>query len=373
MRVRVTATNSFGSGSATSAQTAVVSALDVAPPPVDSTPSPEPSTPPAGFPASFFTGPAGDGNLVPPGGYPSTRVWTGVWPCCGTVQDGHNQLLALEAAVGKKLDIRGGFNNGTCNFVPVDSYAANGWVPVITFSPNVYVNQITNGSQDGCFTTFARGVAAQPYKIILGLLHEFNGTWFRYSYWLNGDGTTRRATGAEFRAAWQHVVDIFRREGAFPKVSLMLNYAEGFYGNGDVMDEAQAYPGDAYVDWVSSDGYNHNASGAWCGTHAGWCELSVFTHGRPAPTNTPVGVEKDFRGIKPYAVAETGTLEAGDGGAKKGQWHRNAGSYITNQMPGAYAYIYFDVNYTDGDWRVRTSTESLNGFRDMVHMPRFGG
>jgi Glycosyl hydrolase family 26 len=333
--------------------------------------------PPSGYPASFFTGPAAAGNLLPAGGYPSTRAWVGIWPCCGTVTDGHNQLLALERDVRRKLDIRGGFNNGTCSFMPVDSYVANNWVPVITFSPNVYVNQITNGSRDSCFTTFARGVAAQPHKIILRLLHEFNGTWFRYSHWLNSDGSTRRATGPEFKAAWERVVGILRQEGALRKASLMLNYAEGFYGNGDVMDERLAYPGDEDVDWVSSDGYNHNNSGAWCGFHAGWCEFAeIFTHGRVAPANTPMGVERDFRGVKPYAVAETGSCEAGDGGAKRGQWHRNAGSYITDHMPGVYAYIYFDVDYTDqnscgGDWRIRTSAESLNGFRDMVSMPRF--
>jgi Glycosyl hydrolase family 26 len=334
---------------------------------------------PSGYPASFFTGPAGNGILLPAGGYPSTRTWVGASVCCGTFADGNNILLALEQDVGRKLDIRSHFNNGTCIFQSQDSVVYNGWVPVVTFAPNAYVNEISNGGQDSCFKTFAQGIAAQSHRVIVRLLHEFNGTWFRYSFWRNSNGTTRRATPAEFKAAWERIVGIFRQEGAVRKAALMISYDEGHYGNpGDGFDETLAYPGHEDVDWVSSDGYNHNASGAWCGFHAGWCEFAeIFTHGRVAPTHTPVGVEKDFRGVKPYAVAETGTCEFGDGGAKRGQWHRNAGSYITNHMPGVYAYIYFDVhdsgqgNPCDGDWRIRTSAESLTGFRDMVNMPRF--
>jgi hypothetical protein len=71
-------------------------------------------------------------------------------------------------------------------------------------------------------------------------------------------------TAADYRAAWRHVVDIFRREGA-NNVSFAW-VAHGFLRDGQPdpsVDHAIAsyYPGDRYVDWIGSDTFDREPIG----------------------------------------------------------------------------------------------------------------
>jgi hypothetical protein len=104
MRVHVTATNSYGSGSATSAQTAGVTAM--APAQLTSSlPPSEPFSEPAGFPHSFFTGPLGKANIVPG---KTTGALLGTWlpGVPGWTWEQQKQLfLDRQAYVGRKYDI----------------------------------------------------------------------------------------------------------------------------------------------------------------------------------------------------------------------------------------------------------------------------
>src|SRR6185436_8471094 len=48
---------------------------------------------------------------------------------------------------------------------------------------------------------------------------------------------------------------------------------------------------------------------------------------------------------KPMMIGETGTLEAGDGGAKKAEWYKQAfSSQLTTQFPKIKAVVLFDWN-----------------------------
>jgi hypothetical protein len=321
-----------------------------------------------GYPTSFYTGPAGATNLLPPNGtYPSNGAWLGIAPGGPgkTFDDGTNQQLSREAAVGHKIPIAHRFA-GSCSFPTphANALVANGWIPMISWQFNSFADQVINGSQDACITSFAQGAASWGHPFFLRIFWEFNGDWMNYSKLSTGG----LASSTQERDMWRHTVDVMTRAG-LTKASFVWAPGEGHYGNGDTLNEAAAYPGDNYVDWVASDGYNYNSSDGWCGAmgrpHTGWCTFEDIFHDSIVSGGN---VEQDFRGRKPYMVAETGSTEGTTG--QKQQWLTDADSRIKAAFPGLYAFVYFDIDTrsTEGccNWRLDSTANVLDGFNVMA-------
>jgi Glycosyl hydrolase family 26 len=305
----------------------------------------------------FFTGPAGKGIILPPrkGAF------------FGTAQSGEesvaSQLARLESSIGRKIDIEHRYMQRTCSLDVrvIRAAARRGHIPMISWFPDpANGGDLLRGGADPCIRSVGRQIARQPYKILLRPYWEFNGDWMPWSRDIDGS----LLTAEEHKAMWRRTVDRLRQAEAFPKASIVWCPNEGHYGNGDAFDETVAYPGDAYVDWVCSDGYNFNSSLAWCGQHAGWCDFSEIFHDQR-------NVEQDFRGRKPLLVGETGTVEDLSDPKRKGNWFRDARTFIKSSMPGARGLVYFDIAYTDGDWRIATTQASLAGLRELVSDPYF--
>ena len=321
--------------------------------------SAESSARPTGFPKSFYTGPAGSNVILP--------TKRGV--LLGTAQTGSyasvkHQLQALEATIGRKLDIEHRYMQGTCSLDRslVRAIVKRGHIPMISWLPSTRNGgAIMRGDADTCIRTFGRQIAAQPHRILLRPYWEFNGDWYEHSKDLDGS----LLTADEHKAMWRRSIDRLRDGGAFPKASVVWCPGEGHYGNGDSFDEDTAYPGDSYVDWVCSDGYNMNSPDSWCGSHAGWCEFSeIFTHGGLVP-----GVEQAFRNRKPFMVGETGSVEGS--AEQKREWFLDIRKSVKLTMPGMLGLVYFDVSYANQDWRIGTSESALNGFRSLAASPHF--
>jgi hypothetical protein len=352
IRVAVTAKNSVGSTTATSAQTAVVAAS------TSST---------SGYPASFFGGPAGTNIVLPPnGGYPARGAWIGE-----ASANGLTQVQSREQYFGRKFNIYAYYASNRCDPWPTTlaQAASAGYIPMISWYPNpYYADQIINGLADSCIKSFGNAVANQSAKVFVRPYWEFNGGWQPFSK--NSDGT--RATAAQEKQMWQHTIDVLRTTGFFSKASVVWSVNEGYYNNGDAWNNPTPYPGDNYVDWVASGSYNWDSSTAWCGLHAGWCSFAeAVTHGRYAPTYTPIGVEASFRGKKPYLVGESGSIEDPNTAGRKGQWMVDMGNYAKTYMPGLYAIVYFDTAYNGSSWNLDTSTSSMNGFKSFANTPYF--
>jgi hypothetical protein len=124
------------------------------------------------------------------------------------------------------------------------------------------------------------------------------------------------------------------------------------------------YPGNAYVDWVGMDGYNRGTAGAV----SSWREFPrIFTR-----------LYNDYAATKPVMVAETGSVEAG---GDKAAWISNARAAIETQYLGIRAVTWFngmDSTQSGGststfDWRVTTSSTSLQAYTSMGHDPYFNG
>jgi hypothetical protein len=363
LRVVVTASNGGGSSTATSAASPVVASAA------------------AGtitYPASFFTGPAGSGNILPT----KQGAFLGVWPGKSETLADQTQHLNNDAAYfGRKLDIYhihyGVWSPDTCfvtsgatDYQPVvsgkENWAVNnGMIPLVSWTPDYYVDQITSGQADACLISFAQRYAAWGKRFMLRMYWEFNGYWEKWSK--NSNGTL--ATAAQQIAMWRHTVDVMRNAG-MTNASWVWAPDEGGWGR----DIAQAsYPGDSYVDWVASDAYNWNDPSAWCGTHGGWCSFSdIFHHGQTGTSAT--GVEVSFRGRKPYMVAETGTMEDPNTAGRKGQWMTAMRDSVKSDFPDLYAIVYMDIDYsaTGGpDWALNTSASSLDGFKALATDPYF--
>jgi hypothetical protein len=354
LRVVVTATNTGGSASATSTQTSAVATTS--------------TTTTSGYPASFFTGPAGTNVLLPAnGGYPSSGAWIGE-----VSGNGLTQTASREQYFGRKFNIYSFYAQNRCDPYPsiLASVVSAGHIPLISWYPTpAYADQIIKGDADSCIRSFGNAIASQSARVFIRPYWEFNGGWLNFAK--NSDGT--RATADEEKQMWQHTVDVLRTTNALSKASLVWCPHEGYYNNGDSYNNPTPYPGDNYVDWVCSDSFNHNLSTAWCGPyHTGWCTFAEgFTHGNYAPTYTPRGVEHDFRGRKPYMIAETASIEDPNTSGRKGQWIVDMGKYAKTYMPGLYALVYFDLPYGTVDWSLNTSTSSMDGFKSFASDPYF--
>ncbi|MEP7357504.1 MAG: hypothetical protein ABI847_09725, partial [Anaerolineales bacterium] len=130
---------------------------------------------------------------------------------------------------------------------------------------------------------------------------------------------------------------------------------------------ASVYPGDDYVDWTCLDGYNKYTT--WLGLQ------SVFTgsgiNWLYDSYNEILAVAPD----KPIMIGETGSLEAGDGGAKKAAWLTDA---FTNQLPHnmprikAVVLFNWDNNAAStASLPIESSTKSIQAFKNAIASPYY--
>jgi mannan endo-1,4-beta-mannosidase len=112
----------------------------------------------------------------------------------------------------------------------------------------VTLASIAAGGSDAYLRSFADAVVAFGHPVILSFGHEMNGTWYS---WGNG-----QQSPAAFVAAWRHIVDVFRAEGAANVTWLWtVSSIEGASS-----ELGKWWPGAAWVSWVGVAGYYYQAS-----------------------------------------------------------------------------------------------------------------
>lgn len=239
----------------------------------------------------------------------------------------------------------------------MDAVVARGAVPMVTWEPfdeTGGVNQprfglrtITSGAHDAYIRESARSAADWGKPFYLRLAHEMNGDWYPWGRGVNGNRS------GDYVAAWRHVVNIFRSEGATNAIWVWAPNVDylGMYPFNDL------YPGDGYVDWTGLDGYNWGSL-----KQSGWRSLaSVFG----ASYDTLTGITG-----KPVMIAETATTERG---GDKAAWIRDGLlKALPTRMPRVQAVIWFDRN-KETDWRVNSSPSALAAFREVVAAPLYDG
>ena len=224
----------------------------------------------------------------------------------------------------------------------------------ITWEPWSYSNRkaitlqdITRGKHDKYIDSWANAAKSFGGEVWIRFAHEFNGNWYPWSTSANGK------SHANYVAAWRHVHDRFTRSGAFNVRWVWCMNAETV-PNTSWNDPLKAYPGDAYVDMISIDGYNFGTTLS----HSRWqsfAEVFAIPYSRAA---------KRFPN-KPLMIGETGCATVGgpSGGPNdKAKWIYEMDTSLRTIFPRVSGVVWFDVQ-KEADWRMASSLESLAASR----------
>jgi mannan endo-1,4-beta-mannosidase len=210
--------------------------------------------------------------------------------------------------------------------------ADHGGVPFIQIDPiSANFEAIAAGAYDTYLETFATAVASYGAKthhgVIIGFGHEMNGEWFPWGY--------RHLAPAMFVAAWRHIVNVFRQQGADDVTWLWTVNIIDIRNN--IPSPVPWWPGGSYVTWVGIDGYYLRPS---------WNFASLF-----GPTITAVRALT----LDPILISETGASPA------VGQPRKIANLFAGIRNYGLLGFVWFDA-YHDQNWRI-TTPAAIAAFR----------
>ncbi len=104
--------------------------------------------------------------------------------------------------------------------------------------------QIARGAGDAWLRGYASQVAAYGYPVVIAWAHEMNGTWYPWGYGHQSPST--------YVAAWRHVVQLFRDEGA-SNVTWLWTVNDTSTPHSPPL--RPWWPGRQWVNWVGIDGY----------------------------------------------------------------------------------------------------------------------
>jgi mannan endo-1,4-beta-mannosidase len=201
--------------------------------------------------------------------------------------------------------------------------ADHGGIPFIQIDPvGASFAAISAGAYDTYLETFATAVASYGAKthsgVIIGFGHEMNGQWFPWGY--------RHLSPALFIAAWRHIVNVFRQQGADDVAWL---WTVNIIAKPSIPSPTPWWPGGAYVTWIGIDGYYYKRS---------WTFASLF-----GPTIKAVHALT----LDPILISETGASPA------VGQPRKIANLFAGIRNYGLLGFVWFD-SYHKEDWRITT-------------------
>jgi hypothetical protein len=210
--------------------------------------------------------------------------------------------------------------------------SGHGAVTIMQWDPtDVSVAAIAAGHYDRYLRSFADSVRDFGRPVVIGFGHEMNATWYSWGY-----GHVPPRT---FVAAWQHVVRLFRGQGA-DNVTWLWTVNADLPSTGPI---AEWWPGPGYVTWVGIDGYYYRSSDSFA---------SIF--GRT------IAQVRQFTN-KPVLLSETAVGPEAGSAAK-----------IPGLFAGVHEYqtlglVWFDIDQHDGlyhqDWRIEGNPAAEAAFR----------
>lgn len=259
----------------------------------------------------------------------------------------------------------------------LDQFQTRGIMPGLTWDaskgpalnkdqPDFSWKAIISGKHDAYIHQVAKAAAAYRYPFLLRTLHEMDGPWYPWGYNVNGN-----TNPADYVAAWKHIVNIFRQEGATnvqfvwcPAAGVLTPSLLDKYG--DILK--QMYPGDDYVDWAGLDGYSNLADNKVRSLQdvfqPTYQFLKSFTH-------------------RPMMFFEVGSVENPNDPMAKANWITQG--FLTT-IPTVFPDVKI-VNWFNGSsdtnpnkpnkqivsWSVDTSQNSLNAWKQVVSSPLYQG
>jgi beta-mannanase len=253
---------------------------------------------------------------------------------------------ALEQTLGRRISISHWYQNwGGGDWIRavhpelIKAVADSGRTPLLTWEPwnpddfgkdqpDFGLRRIASGAYDDYITQWADGLKATGTTVYLRTMHEMNGGWYPWGTGVNGNDAT------QYKAAWRHIVDVFRSRGADNVKFVWCPLVDSVPDKpGNQLEDY--YPGKSYVDVLSLDGYNWGTNQP---ANGGWRSFKqVFGDAYNRLTKL---------GPQPIWIAEVGS--AAQGGDKAG-WVRDMWKTAA-RMPQLKAIVWFDVDKEE-DWR----------------------
>ena len=214
---------------------------------------------------------------------------------------------------------------------------AAGAVPMITWDPaenggGVPLSDIAAGHYDSSIVAAAQLAKAYGKLMYIRFGHEMN---LAESEWGPGHAGD---TSATFVAAWQHVVSVFRLQGA---TNVQWVWSPNVYCGGNC-PFSSFYPGDSWVDWVALDGYNYSSA-----DNDPWLTFDHLRSLLPTANDTNGQTGHD---------RQTGSVEQG---GNKADWITQMFWDLQSEYPSVHALVWWNRSESDGDFLVNSSPSSL--------------
>jgi beta-mannanase len=220
--------------------------------------------------------------------------------------------------------------------------------------PEFQLRDITAGHYDSYIRDWAEQAKAWEHPFFLKFNWEMDGRWqFPWSVQLNGNQTE------DYVPAWRHVHDIFASVGA---TNVTWVWCPNHINQNSV-PLTPLYPGDAYVDWTCLHGYNFG------GAH--WQSFSQIYSGSGGNSQDSYAFLLNLAPSKPIMIGEWASAEAGDGGAAKAAWIRDALEVqIPRNYPQIRAVVWFNWNGEAGrTWVVDSSEPARRALAEAIASP----
>jgi hypothetical protein len=124
--------------------------------------------------------------------------------------------------------------------------------------PTYTLDRIIAGDFDADLRAWADGAKTFGTPLIVQYGTEINGDWYPWSAPYNGGWTVGPA---KFKAAFRHIVEVMRAEGA-DNITWALHYnGENWPGDNPLNVPQSYYPGDDVVDWIGLSIYGNYGPG----------------------------------------------------------------------------------------------------------------
>ena len=229
-----------------------------------------------------------------------------------------------------------------------------GSIPMISWELDIwgrgnetdYLNAILENRFDSYFVQWSRDCKKWGKPVFIRVGFEMNGNWF--SWCGNPD---------KFKAVWQYLYKLFKREGCDNAIWVWSPGTRSFPDE-EWNQMEKYYPGDQFVDWVGLDGYNQGDENPKR-PDSKWITFSTIF-------NKPLEQLKKLAPDKPVMIAEIGCAESTS--HRKSEWIEDAFKNINN-APELKLLIWFNYDKRgegEADWRIDSSPESLKAFNKCI-------
>ena len=247
----------------------------------------------------------------------------------------YQPIAAFTQAVGRQPNLVEYYSGWAQPFATsfAEMIHRHGQIPFVQIDPMyASVSAIAAGDYDGYLRLYADDVRDFGHQVVIGFGHEMNGNWYSWGY--------TKVPPSTFVAAWQHIVTLFRTEGA-DNVTWLWTIQADEPGTGPI---ASWWPGASYVTWVGIDGYYLSPADTFAKVFSRTIyQVRAFTH-------------------KPILLSETAVTPRG-----------NQFANILNLFKGMSQYktlglVWFDkaqsgTTLERQDWRIEGNTVAVGAFR----------